>query len=407
MPQTVVHSIGTRAGRDYSTVTAWAAAIPRILTLTRSNNCGTGSTNSAVVLDATASSSNGTYNQLILTISGESRLIIGYVSNTKTATVTSLNGSANNFTTAPTNGTPYVVEPVSFRGEMYNDSIFTDNTLVISGHTTNAVCNITLTAASGQSFVDQGNIALKYDSTKGVSWSTSSSYGYIFQISDSNFTMSRIQCNQNSNAQVAYRFYGVSNCGANSCIFVSTARNNYSIFNLDFSKAYNCLIINADNAGQGCQLSHASILENCTVICYSDLLSSHISIGSSYGNNSVVKNCAIFGYSGGFSGTFATGSCSNNVTDVATCPGSNNFVSKTFTNQFYGTTSSSPDFRLKNGSDCIDNAATDLTNVPTGKDIIGTSRPQGTAWDVGAWEALTTAIANVVILSLPKWTFIA
>jgi hypothetical protein len=43
------------------------------------------------------------------------------------------------------------------------------------------------------------------------------------------------------------------------------------------------------------------------------------------------------------------------------------------------------DFSLKSGSPLID-AGTDLSAVMDSVDIIGTSRPQGDAWDVGAFE---------------------
>jgi hypothetical protein len=38
---------------------------------------------------------------------------------------------------------------------------------------------------------------------------------------------------------------------------------------------------------------------------------------------------------------------------------------------------------------------TDTTNIPTAADIVGTARPQGSAWDVGCWELIMTAPSTV------------
>jgi len=75
----------------------------------RNSTVGTGSTTSAIVLDAGASATNDYYTGGALVISGETRQITAYNGSTKTATVGSLQGSAATFTGAPTVGTAYSI----------------------------------------------------------------------------------------------------------------------------------------------------------------------------------------------------------------------------------------------------------------------------------------------------------
>ena len=66
---------------------------------------------------------------------------------------------------------------------------------------------------------------------------------------------------------------------------------------------------------------------------------------------------------------------------------------KTYTSQFVdtGTTVGNRDFRAKTGADILDAGTTDSTNVPNANDIAKTARPQGSAWDIGAWELVVAA----------------
>ena len=59
------------------------------------------------------------------------------------------------------------------------------------------------------------------------------------------------------------------------------------------------------------------------------------------------------------------------------------------------TTTASRDFRPKAGADTIDNGTTDSTNAAT--DLIGTSRPSGSAYDIGAEEYVTVGGGSSIV----------
>lgn len=71
--------------------------------------------------------------------------------------------------------------------------------------------------------------------------------------------------------------------------------------------------------------------------------------------------------------------------------------SQTAANHFVSASSSTPNLRLKGSSTAINAGATDTTINVAAKDILGTTRPQGAAWDIGAYEvpaALTVGSAS-------------
>lgn len=83
----------------------------------------------------------------------------------------------------------------------------------------------------------------------------------------------------------------------------------------------------------------------------------------------------------------------NNLSKDATAPAYNTYyLNKTLT--FTNTTAGSEDFHLVAGdTDAIDKGA-DL-GASYNTDIIGTSRPQGSAWDIGAFEYVSTATPSI------------
>lgn len=88
-------------------------------------------------------------------------------------------------------------------------------------------------------------------------------------------------------------------------------------------------------------------------------------------------NCVAFGCTTGFTGS--PSAPSNNASEDATAPGLNSQtgIADPFTNSAAG------DFSLVEGSALV-NAGTTIATFST--DIAGTARPQGAAWDIGAFE---------------------
>ncbi|MFO7740592.1 MAG: choice-of-anchor Q domain-containing protein, partial [Desulfatiglandaceae bacterium] len=72
-----------------------------------------------------------------------------------------------------------------------------------------------------------------------------------------------------------------------------------------------------------------------------------------------------------------------NISSDTTAPGTNSLINQVATDLF--TDPANGDFTLKSGSNAID-AGTDLSSEMDAVDITGETRPQGTAWDIGAFE---------------------
>jgi hypothetical protein len=99
--------------------------------------------------------------------------------------------------------------------------------------------------------------------------------------------------------------------------------------------------------------------------------------------NNLMMNCG----TACFSGTAASGS--NNASSDATAsnsPFTSGVINKTsYTDYFVSVTGGSEDFHLKSTATDFIDAGADLS-ATFSDDIIGTFRPQGSAWDIGAFE---------------------
>jgi hypothetical protein len=297
---------------------------------------------------------------------------------------------------------PYILEG-------YNDSEFYSTSgalLSISGITTDATNTITITAAPGQSFVDNANAqtnALKYNQANGVGLRVNCAYaGLLFtgvphvyisriqlflqgygsgavclQTDDHNYVSNVILFETNGNAAGdAVYFPGVSSTIENSLVYSGSAGLR------GITAAYDTLEI--------C---------NCTIVAASDVANTNYGVAG-LDQAWTIYNSAVFGFGTNFYTASGTYSGSNNASDHAIGFGSNNQASQTYSSQFQGTTSSAPDFRLKSGSALVNAGATETAIIPSATDIVGTSRPQGSAWDIGAWE-LVGASGGATFASTP------
>ncbi len=115
-----------------------------------------------------------------------------------------------------------------------------------------------------------------------------------------------------------------------------------------------------------------------------------VAIGGTYGyrretgSTEIINSIGIGASEADFAslGSFS-GNTDNNASSDDSAPGSNSLTEIDPAAAF--TDYSNGDFSLKSGSPLID-AGTDLSEVMDSVDIIGTSRPQGDYWDIGAFE---------------------
>ena len=277
-----------------------------------------------------------------------------------------------------------------WRGLVLNQVFSGSSTMLsISGTTTDATHYVELTTAPGASFLDHPNKAsnaLRADSANGALISGSAGWGATINDAQNYTRLSRLQ---------------VKHAGMNGSTFASSSSN---------SDVNQCIIEGENYSGPYLAMS-GGMLRNSLVVQRRTTADSFYGVtGGKLCNVTVVAtgskstDAAVMGvtgavvlrnvYVGNFSMTTAGNasfSCTRCFTDMASPPagwtGSVPFDATTFE----ATTDGTHDLRLRSGSRLIDAGVTDATYA--GTDIIGTVRPCGSAYDVGAWEFATQPTA--------------
>lgn len=308
-----------------------------------------------------------------------------------------------------------------WKGECYNDSEFTAG-VTIAGSTTDATRFTWLTAASGQGFADHPNRltnALRYNRSNGVGVSiTGDNYAAILRMEENYCVVSRMQfkssgtyTNSNSSANISNQ-----NCRFDSNIFEYTGTVTLlSVGHDAIVVVNNVLVANGTNLAANVVgvAGYNGVFVSNTIVRPSDRAAAGTGIALAAGyTGTLVQNNAVFNLTSAFGGAGGTHASSGyNLTDAASAPGSNNQVSKTFANQFQGTTSSAQDWRIKSGADAINNG-TRAQSYTNDLDIVATARSVTTP-TIGAWEAgaalpiylrMNTALASGTQRKLTVWS---
>ena len=279
-------------------------------------------------------------------------------------------------------------------GEGYNDSEFALGTvLTLSGHTTDATRNITLTCGAGQSFRDNANKltnALRYNASNGVAIRNNvTQYFPTLEIQTDFVTLTGLQIQGHPTSRPDNKAI-LNDQAAGSCVMQDCILESWSggleAVRWRSGTIRNCLIVqrasDANSNGLGFGYPGTIVCVNNTIVCPSDLTAGESAVTAANGTTTIT-NCAMFGFAA-TANVDSRFTGSNNAADVTIGFGSSNQSGKTYANQFQDTADATRDFRLKTGADCIDNGVTDTTNGTP--DIVGTARPQGSAYDIGAWE---------------------
>lgn len=392
MPTIVTSSIGTSG--IYTTPAAWFAASPANYTLEVTSTTGSGSTTSAIQLNAGASSTVGAYVGNTLLIDGETRLITGYNETTKVATVGALNGSSSTFTSAPSSGVSYTIGSVVWRGELQNQDFSNAGaTITFTGKVTSSTCYAELTTAPGASFIDHATAStnpLRLDSTKGATITVTGNSTPALQITQAYTRISKLQIRGTSQSSTAacplYTNSAGTNADIDKCIVESYGRNSSLSTTARLTTAgtviRNSIIIQRLSVDSAIALlSNGASAYNCIFAATGFTVTTGLRTASVA---AVLKNCYI-------------GNVVSPTDEVVSPTKINSFSNATSTGfsvapynttTFANVTDGTHDFRLVAGSLLIDAGATEATYSAT--DILGTARPTGVAYDVGAHE-LTAA----------------
>lgn len=297
-----------------------------------------------------------------------------------------------------------VTDGNSYVGQCFNDTEFNLGTtqLVIGGSTTDSTHTITLTTGAGQGFKDNAGAAtnaLRYNASNGAAITGAKHYGDIVSVTDNFVTLQNLQFrNSDSNCLGAVTTSG-TDFVADSCIFQSFVASDGACLDLGGARstAKNCLVIVDSASGlAGLRFNDVGSGINCTVVKPSNRAASGTGIKTRYAAVTV-QNCAVAGFTTAIATVSGTFSGSGNAIDGSSYPtGLSGQTSLTIATEFVqpSNASSVMDWRLNSTSvKCKDNGTS--SGAPS-TDIIGTSRPQGSAYDVGAWELISAAAATVV-----------
>ena len=259
------------------------------------------------------------------------------------------------------------------------------SSLTISGSTSDSTRFKRLTTAAGASFADAGSKVLRYDTAKGVAIRATGSYfnSNAIAISEAFAEVIKVQVKGTAGTNGHAVYVTASNFRLLNAIVESGNRVSSGVkFELGGSSA---VISNCVSIGGVIYTAASPAFTNCTFL--TDASSADFTVPG-YGIKATFKNCALFGFAAEGSGV--SSSSSYNATNLSSFTGSNNVTSLTASSQFENSTyGTSLDLRLKAGSALL-NAGTS-TGAPA-TDIYGTSRPQGSAYDIGAFELPASGI---------------
>lgn len=325
--------------------------------------------------------------------------------------ITSGNPAASDVVTGATSGATCVLSsstPIDtgaiWQAQQQNQEFSSATTLLdCTGSTSSTTAYKEYTTASGASFRDHANRltnALRYNASNGAGIRDTGTAQIAIGFTENNCHISNMQVAATGGQSTAiHTGSGTTGTVIDNCIIEGTfnttsttqgtlsARNNTKVSNtLVVHRQGNCDHIIATATG-------SPFFYNCTVAYPDDLANAPTSIFMSGASGTVtVQNCGLF--AGDSTKAVKAGSATFNFTTCySDISGTSGVAQTTYASEFENVNDATRDFRLKTGAAQIDAGTTDATNAPV--DVLGTTRPQGSAYDVGCHELVQELSASL------------
>lgn len=281
----------------------------------------------------------------------------------------------------------------TWRGELKNQNFAITAGLTFAGVTTNSSYYVELTTEAGASFADNANKltnALRYNASNGASISSGTAWVDVFTSGGALVKVSKLQISTTHNNSDIAITTSTGSFQFDQCILETKSSTSVGAVTLyNSGRISNSLIVNRRSSSPGpCIKGTGWAAYNCTLAATAAAGANAIYTTDS---SATLKNCALFNYTAAHTGG-GTPTYSYCGTDIASPP-SGCTGSLTYASQFESVTDGSHDFRLKAGNSLANAGTTESTYAAS--DIIGTSRPQGAAYDIGCWEAAAAGGAGI------------
>jgi hypothetical protein len=265
--------------------------------------------------------------------------------------------------------------------------------MTASGSTASATAYKYLTTIAGASFRDNVNVqtnALRYNASNGCGILCTGVAQDAVIIIEDNFRCSKLQIaatgsNSDALANVAASYGRIYEY----MIFERTVIGTLSGGFLGDEIVRNCLIVQRGSGAVAITRTGngSPSFYNCTFAAPDDLATAPTSVLHSEASGTVtIKNCGLF--AGDSTKAIKAGSATFNFTTCySDISGTAGVTQTTYSSEFQNVNNATRDFRLVTGAAQKDTGTTDATNGAN--DIVGTTRPSGSAYDVGCWEFIT------------------
>lgn len=325
-------------------------------------------------------------------------------------TITSTVGTGGTYTTL---AAWFAAAPASlvtadqiWRAEMLNQEFSSATTaLNMTGKTVDSTRYFEVTTVAGASFRDHANKStnpLRYDGTKGAALKVTSNSTVALTVNQQYTRISNLQFLSSSTGANACPPLSVTSdfCSVDNCIIEATSLNASIPGALVMAGGWlrNTVVIQLRNDATAviAKLTGGVKATNVTLVSLGGTPLTYGIITQYIAN--VFKNVYVGGVVAPENGTIAA--TKTNCYSNATATGYS--VAPQSTATFQNVTAGTHDLRLAAGSTLINVGVTDTTNAAT--DILGTARPQGAAYDVGAWELPVGGDTTAPVLEVPTAT---